>query len=129
MYQWSRSALLLALALVVSACASGRSGSASKNPNALTEAEIKASSYTDAYSIVQSLRPQWLARRGETSFARSAPVQVYLDDQRYGGLEALRSISKEQVSSMRFLNGIEATDRWGLDHGSGAIQVRTLRNR
>lgn len=124
-----RSFLLLALALAVSACASGRGAAGGKNPNTLTEEEVKATNYTDAYSMVQALRPQWLSRRGETSFGRSAPVLIYLDDQRYGLVDALKSISKNQIASIRYYNGIEATDRWGLDHGSGAIQVRTLRNR
>jgi len=124
-----RSLMLLALALAIPACASGRGGKSSSNPNLLTEEEIVAAGYTDAYSTIQALRPNWLLVRGATTFGSPHPIRVYLDEQRYGGVDALKNISTQQVGAMRYYNGIQASERWGLDNGGGAIQVVTRRGR
>jgi hypothetical protein len=44
---------------------------------------------------------------------------------RLGGVETLRTIVVRPVSYIRHYNGIDATARWGLDHGSGVIYVST----
>lgn len=129
MHQRHRSVVILVLALAITACASNQSGTAGSNRSVLTEQEIVATGYTDAFSTIQALRPQWLIVRGATSFSRAEPVQVYLDDQRYGGVESLRNVSVQQVNLIRYYTGIQASERWGLDHGNGAIQVLTHRGR
>jgi len=52
-------------------------------------------------------------------------IKVYLDGSLMGGPEQLRQIQVRSISSIRFLDGLEATNRWGLDHGLGAIVVST----
>jgi hypothetical protein len=87
--------------------------------------ELRASGYQDAFSAVQALRPQWLWTRGTTSINQAETVKVYLDGSLMGGVEQLRQIPVRSIASIRHLDGLEATNRWGLDHGLGAIMVST----
>lgn len=96
------------------------------NHHVITEAEIHGTGYTDAFRVVQSLRPQWLRGRGAASLARRETIKVYLEGSLLGGPEQLQQIAAISISSIRFFDGNEATQRWGLDHGQGAIVV-TLR--
>lgn len=93
---------------------------------AITAEEIVGTGHSDAYSLVQALRPQWLRVRGAASVrGGSTQVQVYLDGSHMGGVSFLRQIATQSVGRIEYLDGIEATQRWGLDHGSGAIVVQT----
>jgi len=117
------SSVLLAVAL--SGCAARNSAGRATDRNVLNTSEIRTSGFTDAYTLVKSLRPLWLNQRGTTSFSGSEPVKVYLDGSLMGGPDALAQITCASISSLRFMNGLEASSRWGLDHGSGAILVST----
>jgi hypothetical protein len=86
---------------------------------------MDASGHADALSLVQSLRPLWLRVRGASSPAGRETVKVYLDGSLLGSAEALRQISTHSIGSLRFMDGLEATQRYGLDHGAGAIVVST----
>jgi hypothetical protein len=48
---------------------------------------------------------------------------VYVDGVRYGDCEALKTIQAIDVGELRYLNGIDATTRFGTGNGSGAILV------
>jgi len=89
--------------------------------------EITRAGFTDAFATVQSLRPQWLVERGTTSFSHPEHIKVYLDGSLLGGVGNLRQISTSSIESMRYMDGIEASNRYGLDHGMGAILVFTKR--
>jgi hypothetical protein len=80
---------------------------------------------TDAFTAVQTLRPHWLSNRGPSSFRQNVTVKVYLDGNLMGGPDYLRQISIHSISSIRHMDGLEATQRYGLDHGQGAILVVT----
>lgn len=97
------------------------------DPFLITPEELQASRYTTAFQVVQSLRPQWLRLRGPTSLGQGESVKVYLDGSLLGGPEQLQQITTRSISSIRFLDGNEATQRWGLDHGQGALVVSTRR--
>ncbi len=86
---------------------------------------MQAAGYADAFTTVQSLRPQWLRQRGVSSITQRETVKVYLDGSLLGGPEFLRQITVRSISTIRYLDGLEATQRWGLDHGLGAIVVST----
>lgn len=82
--------------------------------------------YPDAFTTVQSLRPQWLQRRGSTSLrGGEVQIKVYLDGTLLGGPENLRQITTRSISSIRYLDGLQASERFGFDHGQGAIVVST----
>lgn len=81
---------------------------------------------SNLFDVVQRFRPQWLRPRGTDSINNPTSVQVYLDNQRLGGVESLRQISPVTVQTVRHFDGIEASGRWGLDHGSGVIFITSL---
>jgi hypothetical protein len=115
--------------LLLAACATvpGQRRGPSGDYKVITEEEIRAAGYTDAFRIVQSLRPQWLRSRGVTSLTQRETIKVYLDGSLLGGPDQLQQITAASISSVRFYDAIEATQRWGLDHGQGAIVVSTRR--
>ena len=125
----------LAVAAVLTACASGTSSSSPRaNSNIITRAEIAEAGSNDAYRLVQSLRRSWLQTRGPTSFRQSADesfdsqqpdVVVYLDGTRLGGPEELRTLSSENIEQIEFLNAARANARFGTGHVNGAILVKT----
>ena len=123
LHRWAAlSCLLLTLA-----CASKSATKASGSERGLltTEEMIKAG-YPDAFTTVQTLRPTWLQRRGINSFGRGRDeVKVYLDGSLLGGADALRQITVRSITSIRYLDGIQASERYGFDHGGGAIVVST----
>jgi len=119
---------VLMLCIVTAACSARGAGSGTTRTdvNTITAAEMAASGHADAYSLVQSLRPQWLRVRGASSIASRETVRVYLDGSLLGGPDHLRQLSTHSINSLRYLDGLEASQRWGLDHGGGAIMVSTL---
>jgi hypothetical protein len=123
----SRLTSILAFAAILAGCGAGSGTRAEdrQNPRLITAAEMEAAGYTDAFSVVQALRPQWLWTRGTTTVNLQESIKVYLDGSLMGGPEQLRQIQVRSITSIRFLDGLEATNRWGLDHGLGAIVVST----
>jgi outer membrane cobalamin receptor len=122
--------LVAAVSLALLACASGQgSDGPSRNRNVITQEEIEAQPVSTAYELVQRLRPTWFRNRGPTSIRGGAPstALVYIDEVRTGGLEALYRVSTQIIREIQFINGRDATTRWGLDHGGGVIMVWTGR--
>jgi len=122
---------LLAFALLASACVSpGARYSARPRASSdfLSTEELRGvTSSADAYSTIQRLRPHWLRAR-HTSLTQDAEVaQVYVDGIRLGLVEVLREIPLNTISYMEYLDGITATQRFGTDHGGGAILITTMR--
>jgi hypothetical protein len=121
---------LLASLLVVG-CATGSSGAVpGRDRELISQEEIEGITATTAYEIVERLRPSWLRTRGPSSI-RSAGASlypiVYVDEVHSGSLETLYRISGHIVREIRFINGRDATTKWGLDHGAGVIMVLTGR--
>ena len=50
-------------------------------------------------------------------------VVVYVDNTRMGGPATLAQIPITDVKEIQYLNGTDATQRYGTGHGSGAIIV------
>ena len=118
------------LLFTVAACGTHapRPATAGSSRNTLTAEEMQKSGFPDAFTTVQSLRPNWLRTHGTTSFSRNnSSIKVYLDDSLLGGPETLRSITMRSISTIRYLDGLQASERWGLDHSMGAIVVITRR--
>jgi hypothetical protein len=119
-------------ALIVLAACSGsapKQTTARADRNLLEVEEIRASGTSDAFSAVRALRPQWLRHRGVSTINLRESIKVYVDNTLVGGPDHLRQITTSSVESIRYMDGLEATQRWGLDHGVGAIMVFTLRGR
>jgi hypothetical protein len=109
--------------LLGSACGGGSSkpaGPAPRDRETLLPEEWGTRNFYSAYDAVAALRPMWLNRRGV-----DGEIQVYVDDNRLGGLDVLRSIRTSTVSQIKHMDGIQATARYGRDHQQGAILVTT----
>ncbi len=99
----------------------------SHNTNLITQADVQSSTATDAYSVVQELRPMWMRNRGTISIndPSSGNVQVYLNGNQYGDLNRLREIVRQDIREIRFFSGGEAQMKFGVGHEGGVIDVRT----
>jgi hypothetical protein len=94
----------------------------------ITRDEIRASQFNNMYDVVRALRGNWVRSRTAESFGKSSVVQVYLDMQRQtGGLDELRQLAPVNVDLVRFMDPIQASARFGLDHGAGAILITTAK--
>jgi hypothetical protein len=124
---------LLASLLILPACASAgteRETALPGDQNRLTAHEIQQRDHTNAFEVVQALRPQWLRQRGQTSLRvpQSSEVVIYVDGQLLGGPGTLRHVHASQVDTMQYLNASEATMRFGTGHSGGAIVILTRRS-
>lgn len=120
-------ALLLTLLPLLAGCSSsGQKQGTRMDRNRLDTQEIQAGGFSDAFTAVRTLRPNWLSHRGVSSINLRESVKVYVDNTLVGGPEMLRQITVNSINSMRFMDGLEATQRYGLDHGVGAILVFTI---
>ena len=100
---------------------------AKRNRNLITIEEIRESNATSAYDVVSRLRAGWLRKRGTSSLNREGTILVYRDGMRIGAPGVLRQINATDLESIAYLDGMEATQRFGIDHGNGAIIVTTRR--
>ena len=80
-----------------------------------------------AYDVIQRLRPHFFRTRSSGSIQRPTPVaiKVYVDGTLRGSILSLREILATAVISILYLDGSDATTRYGTDHENGAIVVRT----
>ena len=116
----------LVLASLITACASTGAGGPRVDRNLLTREQIQETNRQNAFEVVESLRSIWLRNRVPSSLTSAdAQVQVYIDDNRLGTIETLRTINTAMIEYIRWFDGIAATGRWGLDHGAGVIYVST----
>ena len=94
----------------------------------ITRDAIAETQYITAYEVVYALRNLWLKSKGQDNFDNVSAVQVYLGFQRLrGGVEELKDIRASTVESMRYLDPVAATGRFGAGHLSGAIVVTLAR--
>jgi hypothetical protein len=101
--------------------------------NLITEEEVRASTSTNVYELLQALRPQWLRVRGDNAHAEvnveTAGIRVYVERGYVGDLNALRQIATTEVTSVEFMDAATATYRLGQGNPLGAIVVHTGRPR
>jgi hypothetical protein len=117
----------------------------------ITAAELETASANDLFDAITKLRPDYFRQRGNdmaaqasvggskgngdaapvststgTAVQRAAvPIKVYQNDQLLTGIDDLRQISTAQVIEVRYVPGPQAAVRYGTNHSSGAILVRT----
>jgi hypothetical protein len=122
--RWASIALL---ALSAACASSGPHDQRRVDRNVLTREQMLEHRFTTAFDAVSSLRSNWLITKGTDSFQNPSVVWVYVDSNKLGGVESLRQIAPSTVVTIRYFDGIAATARWGIDHGSGVILVSTHR--
>lgn len=137
-----RNILALALSLVVAACAGGGTGASStqepatlrRDRNVITREELSTETVTNVYDAIRHLRPEMLTPRGGSQATQSitagasasdaGQINVYLDGSKLsGGVNTLRDISLNGVKEIRYLNSVDATQRYGTGNTGGAIVI------
>jgi hypothetical protein len=127
-----RWALAGLLGLTSLACFSRQTRSAG-SPDLITGAEIYGTSASNAYDVINRLRPQWLRtqRTGAMSAGvRNQVIAVYVDGVRLGDLAVLRSVNAAGLESMEYLDAIKAATvlRDPANQSvAGAIVIKTIR--
>jgi hypothetical protein len=118
-------AALAASLVLCTACGTSPSSTSTSpsDPNIITYEDLEQHRFTNVYEAIQALRSNWLVPRGPDSFRTPSEVKVRYDDTELGGVETLRAIAIQSVVYIRYYNGVDATARWGLDHGAGVIFV------
>lgn len=134
MTRFSLSTLTLgAFTIVTYACASTQTSRVTESsPDVITSIEINATPVPTAFDIVSRLRPNWL-RAGRTGSIGGGSVSsqvtlVYLDGQRLGGIETLRTLTAAGITGMRYLDATRAATILrdpGSEAISGAIVITT----
>ena len=106
-------------------CSPPSTAKATRNSNVITKEEIAASRATNAYDAVSRLRPNFLHFHGQTTISGSDTgyPKVYLDRILFGDLSSLRTLDVNGIREIRYYNGAEASNRFGLGNVSGAIEV------
>ncbi len=117
----------LTLGLAAGCAATPRpTGTVKADLTLITREQIQEMRFTNAYDAVKGLRGDWIRERGPESFRYPTEVQVYLDGVRMvGGVQTLQTIPSSGIQFIRHYNGLEATSRWGIDHGGGVVFVST----
>lgn len=123
MRRLSHTFVLLLLVLACHAQQAGKPGSARRD--VITEEEIEASHAANVYDLVASLRGEYLKDRGKISIKMNTREKavVFLNDQEYGIVETMRNIPKGRISQVRYINGIDAVNRFGAQYGGGIIML------
>jgi hypothetical protein len=120
---------IIGLAIGLFACGTTGGGTSTKTARRshdhLYYNEIQTSAATNAYDLIRTLRPLWLRSRGQKSFRNRAAAypMIYVNGDRYGGIDSLPSLSVANITEIQFLGASDATIRYGLDHAGGAILI------
>lgn len=126
-----RSALSYGVVVLIGAmaagCSASLSGAGQERPDQqwITREQIAEPRFSSAYDVVRALRNTWLNPRGAASIRSRVEVQIYLDGIHLGGVDALKSVSTPAIQYMQYINGTDATTRWGIGHGRGVIFIGT----
>ena len=131
MHRALRSSFVVVVVALAGACAA--SGASSRQEAGRTDMirqeDIGDTAYADLYELILARRASWLRSRGQDSLVgNSSQVQVYRDDVHVGGVEALRNFRPMEIEYVRYFDPVQASSRWGFDHGSGAIYIATRRD-
>lgn len=106
-------------------CASGGTGerTAPRSGNTITAEEMQEAAIgSDAWRVIERLRPAWLRQRAGVGSAA-----VFLNGQRFGDLNSLRGIPAGDLESARLLSASDATTLYGTGYPAGIIDLRTRR--
>ena len=126
-HRWLLLALIAVATLGASSCVFHR-GNSAPDTRMITEDEIDSVHAASAYDAIKRLRPQFLIVHGRESLDPHDPPalpNVYVDNQYYGDISALRGISGSIIESIRFYSAAEAQYAFGRGNMAGAISIIT----
>ncbi len=126
---WRSVATVAAAALLASsACVLHHAEDVAPNRAVITEDEIDSLHASNAFEAVNKLRPMFLIARGKVTVdatTRPAYPNVYVDNQFYGDITALKYISAATIESIQFFNASEAQYKFGRGNAAGVIDILT----
>ena len=134
-------ALVLVLTSVLSACASTTDTPLAEggetvtradrgNSTLIVRAQLEELPGRTAMEAVENLNQRWLeVRRGASLRDGPQYASVIIDGIIRGGLDELWRWSADQIETMRYLTGPEATIRYGGGYSGGVIEVTTRAGR
>ena len=130
MREMRRVVAVAAVVVAAGACSTaGRGAPAARgDQNVITLREIEASEASNAYEIIQQLRPRWMNRnRGQRSIFEDQAdfARVMVDEFPPREWEHLREITRESIQEIRFLEPREATFLYGTGFNAGLVRVTT----
>ncbi len=124
-----RSASVLLVALVVTACAPTTSRRVAPQP--MSRAFVSAEDLSrfpggwSAFEALSRLRPEFLKPvPGGYANGQVLTPTVILDGIHRGGIEMLRTLRLGEVVSVRYYRSLDATTRFGPQHSGAVIEVR-----
>lgn len=125
-----RRIVLLSLFAVAVACGGGSGSQAGgaavpRNRTVISRAEIEQATWaTNAFDLVQRLRPNFFRTAGPTNVSGAPQIPVVrLNEIDMGEIAALRQIQLASVQEIRFYSASEATARFGGLRGRPIIHV------
>ena len=111
-------------ALAASACASsGTSTGIRRDPDRISTEELNNFSDETLHDAVRRLRANWIRRGGTGGIGQTDVLQVYVNGAKFGAVGVLREIPARDVLEVEYLNGPDATTRFGTGNGGGAVLV------
>ena len=123
-----RSVYVLAAAMTVACASAGAPASGiERKSNVISEQEIAETHASNAYEVINRARPTYLRSRGRSTInaGTSEFATVYLDGQAYGNIGTLKNIPAQQIHEIRYYSASDAVTKFGMQSGSGVIEVRT----
>ena len=118
---------LLCFVLLLGACYPGRANSGSgQNPDLIGNWELQELPDYNALNAIRRLRPAWLragTRPGVASGPSAGLPRVHLNGVPLSSFDQLEEISATDIREMRFLNGPDASTRFGTGYVNGAILI------
>jgi len=107
-----------------SAGAGARDSTAPRDPDLISQEELRTLPPGTVYEAVERLRPNWLRSRGYFGVSPSPTFpEVFVDERYFGPLTSLRQINLETAQEIRFLDARDATTRFGTGYPGGIIMV------
>ena len=124
-----RERFLIALAVAAAgACASTgqRAGTASGgDQSVITSEELHQSTTSNLLEYIRARRPRWLERNYAAVLRpeRVSTVAVFLDNQPFGGPDALSQFPLSSAEEVRYFTPSDAQMRFGPGYLNGVIQI------
>ncbi len=134
-------AILAAAMLLQVAPAPGQevSAPANRNRRVITAEEIEQAQETNAFQVVEKLRPEFLVsmsrqhtlgrgavQQPDLGYSQPEPepaAAVFVDGTEMGGIDELHRIQSITVEQIRYLSGSEAQTKYGPRFPAGVIEV------
>ncbi len=96
----------------------------------ITLEEMQQNRFMNAYDAIAALHSNWMLVKpktfGTTTGGQQPQVIVYVDENRMpNGVDDLRAIEVQRIQYIRHYDPVAATQRFGVGHTEGAIQVST----